>query len=213
MARSTRDRVGRPVVSRRALDRGHRAPAGAIARPSAIARSSRTPSPPAPASRSSTAASRSAAGCTCSRTTSRRSRGRPAVPAGPVPVIEARRSRSTRLRSTTSGSSTTSDSGKRRAPRRGRTCASPRATRSAATASSGGPSEPATCSGSRSTRARQGEGFGSALLTDGLHWMRVRGARSAFVNTQVENERALGLYERSGFRRLPVGLCVLGISL
>jgi ribosomal protein S18 acetylase RimI-like enzyme len=59
----------------------------------------------------------------------------------------------------------------------------------------------------------QGEGFGSALLTDGLHWMRVRGARSAFVNTQVENERALGLYERAGFRRLPVGLCVLGIAL
>jgi ribosomal protein S18 acetylase RimI-like enzyme len=59
----------------------------------------------------------------------------------------------------------------------------------------------------------QGEGFGSALLTDGLHWMRVRGARSAFVNTQVDNERALGLYERAGFRRLPVGLCVLGIAL
>jgi ribosomal protein S18 acetylase RimI-like enzyme len=59
----------------------------------------------------------------------------------------------------------------------------------------------------------QGEGFGSALLNDGLHWMRVRGARSAFVNTQVDNERALSLYERAGFRRLPVGLCVLGKSL
>jgi ribosomal protein S18 acetylase RimI-like enzyme len=59
----------------------------------------------------------------------------------------------------------------------------------------------------------QGEGLGAALLTDGLHWMRVRGARSAFVNTQVDNERALALYERSGFRRLPVGLCVLGIAL
>jgi ribosomal protein S18 acetylase RimI-like enzyme len=56
----------------------------------------------------------------------------------------------------------------------------------------------------------QGEGLGSDLLTDGLHWMRLRGARSAFVNTQVENERALHLYERSGFQRLPVGLCVLG---
>jgi [ribosomal protein S18]-alanine N-acetyltransferase len=59
----------------------------------------------------------------------------------------------------------------------------------------------------------QGEGLGSALLTDGLHWMRVRGARSAFVNTQVENERALQLYERAGFRRMPVGLCVLGREL
>jgi ribosomal protein S18 acetylase RimI-like enzyme len=59
----------------------------------------------------------------------------------------------------------------------------------------------------------QGEGLGHALLTDGLHWMRVRGARSAFVNTQVENERALHLYESAGFRRMPVGLCVLGRAL
>jgi ribosomal protein S18 acetylase RimI-like enzyme len=59
----------------------------------------------------------------------------------------------------------------------------------------------------------QGEGHGLALLTDGLHWMRIRGARSAFVNTQVENERALHLYERAGFHRMPVGLCVLGRQL
>ena len=56
-------------------------------------------------------------------------------------------------------------------------------------------------------------GLGLALLTDGLHWMRVRGARSAFVNTQIENDRALRLYERAGFHRLPVGLCVLGRTL
>ena len=56
----------------------------------------------------------------------------------------------------------------------------------------------------------QGTGLGSALLRDGLRWMRLRGARSAFVNTQDDNERALRLYERAGFRRLPVGLCVLG---
>jgi ribosomal protein S18 acetylase RimI-like enzyme len=59
----------------------------------------------------------------------------------------------------------------------------------------------------------QAQGLGLALLTDGLHWMRARGARSAFVNTQIENERALHLYERAGFRRLPVGLCVLGRTL
>ena len=59
----------------------------------------------------------------------------------------------------------------------------------------------------------QGEGLGLALLTDGLRWMRVRGARSAFVNTQADNVRALELYERAGFRRLPVGLCVLGRKL
>ncbi len=61
--------------------------------------------------------------------------------------------------------------------------------------------------------AAQRQGLGSALLTDGLRWLRARGAARAFVNTQVENERALHLYERSGFRRLPVGLCVLGREL
>jgi ribosomal protein S18 acetylase RimI-like enzyme len=59
----------------------------------------------------------------------------------------------------------------------------------------------------------QGRGVGPALLTDGLRWLRVHNARSAFVNTQVDNERALRIYERAGFRRLPVGLCVLGRSL
>jgi ribosomal protein S18 acetylase RimI-like enzyme len=59
----------------------------------------------------------------------------------------------------------------------------------------------------------QGRGHGPALLAEGLRWLRVHNARSAFVNTQVDNDRALDLYERAGFRRLPVGLCVLGRSL
>jgi len=59
----------------------------------------------------------------------------------------------------------------------------------------------------------QGRGLGLALLADGLRWLRAHNARSAFVNTQVDNERALHLYERAGFLRLPVGLCVLGRSL
>ena len=59
----------------------------------------------------------------------------------------------------------------------------------------------------------QGRGLGLALLTDGLRWMRTHGARTAFVNTQIDNDRALDLYERAGFRRLPVGLCVLGRNL
>ena len=59
----------------------------------------------------------------------------------------------------------------------------------------------------------QGRGLGPALLNDGLRWLRARNARTAFVNTQVDNDRALGLYERAGFRRLPVGLCVLGRDL
>ena len=61
--------------------------------------------------------------------------------------------------------------------------------------------------------AAQDQGWGGALLVDGLRWLRTRGARSAFVNTQVDNQRALHLYEHAGFRRLPVGLCVLGRSL
>ena len=59
----------------------------------------------------------------------------------------------------------------------------------------------------------QGQGLGPALLVDGLRWLRAHTARSAFVNTQVDNDRALHLYERVGFRRMPVGLCVLGRSL
>jgi ribosomal protein S18 acetylase RimI-like enzyme len=59
----------------------------------------------------------------------------------------------------------------------------------------------------------QGEGLGLALLNDGMRWMRMRGARTAFVNTQADNSRALRLYERAGFQRLPVGLCVLGRTL
>lgn len=59
----------------------------------------------------------------------------------------------------------------------------------------------------------QTDGLGLALLTDGLRWMRGRGARTAFVNTQADNDRALHLYERAGFQRLPVGLCVLGRTL
>jgi [ribosomal protein S18]-alanine N-acetyltransferase len=59
----------------------------------------------------------------------------------------------------------------------------------------------------------QGGGLGLALLNDGLRWMRLRGARNAFVNTQADNDRALRLYEQAGFQRLPVGLCVLGRTL
>jgi len=59
----------------------------------------------------------------------------------------------------------------------------------------------------------QGSQLGRALLCDGLRWMRRHGARAAFVNTQDDNERALHLYEQAGFRRLPVGLCVLGRDL
>ena len=61
--------------------------------------------------------------------------------------------------------------------------------------------------------AAQGQGCGAALVVDGLHWLRARGALRAFVNTQAENDRAYALYQRTGFRPLPVGLCVLGRAL
>ncbi|HEX6311056.1 MAG TPA: GNAT family N-acetyltransferase [Acidimicrobiia bacterium] len=56
-------------------------------------------------------------------------------------------------------------------------------------------------------------GWGRALVADGLHWLRRRGSRRALVNTQLGNDAALSLYEASGFRRLPVGLCVLARPL
>jgi ribosomal protein S18 acetylase RimI-like enzyme len=59
----------------------------------------------------------------------------------------------------------------------------------------------------------QGRGLGRALLHDGLRWLHMHGATRALVNTQEDNARALDLYVRAGFTRLPVGLCVLGRDL
>jgi ribosomal protein S18 acetylase RimI-like enzyme len=58
-----------------------------------------------------------------------------------------------------------------------------------------------------------GQGQGRALVLDGLHWMRRRGARRAVVNTQVGNDRALALYEALGFQLQPTGLAVLARRL
>ena len=54
---------------------------------------------------------------------------------------------------------------------------------------------------------------GTALVADGLHWLRARGAKRVLVNTQFDNRAALALYESCGFRRLPVGLNVLARPL
>lgn len=59
----------------------------------------------------------------------------------------------------------------------------------------------------------QGRGFGRALVADGLAHLRARGAGRAYVNTQVENDRAFALYRDLGFEPAPVGLCVLGKTL
>jgi ribosomal protein S18 acetylase RimI-like enzyme len=59
----------------------------------------------------------------------------------------------------------------------------------------------------------QRQGIGRDLLIDGLEWMRRRGVQRAVVNTQLDNEPALALYQRLGFRREPTGLSVLSTGL
>ncbi len=61
--------------------------------------------------------------------------------------------------------------------------------------------------------AEQGNGIGTALVLDGLRWLRRRGAREALVNTQSDNDRAVTLYEHLGFRHRPHGLAVLAVEL
>ncbi|HUS62351.1 MAG TPA: GNAT family N-acetyltransferase [Acidimicrobiales bacterium] len=56
-------------------------------------------------------------------------------------------------------------------------------------------------------------GIGSALVLDGLRWLRRWRAAQAVVNTQVGNDGALALYQRLGFRREPTGLAVLEVGL
>ncbi|MEX1007034.1 MAG: GNAT family N-acetyltransferase [Acidimicrobiia bacterium] len=59
----------------------------------------------------------------------------------------------------------------------------------------------------------QRQGWGTALVADAMHWLWRHGAVRAFVNTQLENDAALSLYESFGFSVLPAGLAVLGRSL
>jgi GNAT superfamily N-acetyltransferase len=54
-----------------------------------------------------------------------------------------------------------------------------------------------------------GRGLGTALIVDGLSWLRRHGADHAVVNTQESNIRAFELYRRLGFRPQLVGLSVL----
>lgn len=60
---------------------------------------------------------------------------------------------------------------------------------------------------------RHGRGLGRALVLDALRWLRRHRARDAVVNTQLDNEVALGLYRSCGFREQPSGLCVMGRAL
>jgi ribosomal protein S18 acetylase RimI-like enzyme len=56
-------------------------------------------------------------------------------------------------------------------------------------------------------------GIGAHLVADGLWWMRRHGATRAFVNTQPDNEAAITLYRKLGFRLQPDGLDVLACRL
>jgi GNAT superfamily N-acetyltransferase len=58
-----------------------------------------------------------------------------------------------------------------------------------------------------------GQGWGTALVVDGLRWMASTGCVEALVNTHDDNDRALALYTRLGFTPLPDGLVVLGSAL
>ena len=51
-------------------------------------------------------------------------------------------------------------------------------------------------------------GLATALLGDALAWMRRSGVTRVFVNTHTDNDAALALYRRIGFRSLPERLRV-----
>lgn len=55
----------------------------------------------------------------------------------------------------------------------------------------------------------QRRGVGLGLTTDSLIWMQRRHLTRAVVNTHTDNDGAVALYQRVGFRILPHGLAVL----
>lgn len=59
----------------------------------------------------------------------------------------------------------------------------------------------------------RGQGWGRAMVADGLRWLRRHGVTRTMVNTQLGNDAALALYEACGFQQLSIGLCVLGRAL
>jgi ribosomal protein S18 acetylase RimI-like enzyme len=57
------------------------------------------------------------------------------------------------------------------------------------------------------------QGHGRALVDDALAWMRRRDVKSALVNTAVDNDAAIALYESMGFVAEPDELVVLEVAL
>ena len=218
MARSARDRVGRPAVPRRALDRGAiehlleqlRAAGYREVITNALAPGAslplvdcriRDPRPAPPAlprlrRRSPSAGRPAGPAASGSRRPRRGARGRRRrvrrvlAPRRPRPRQAARATPRSHLRVTRGD-----------ADRR-------------ATASSAGPSGPATCNGSRSIPSAQGEGLGSGAAHRRPALDARRAARGAPSSTPRSTTSARSSSTSSvGFRRLPVGLCVLGTSL
>nr|WP_108002620.1 GNAT family N-acetyltransferase [Mycoplana dimorpha] len=48
----------------------------------------------------------------------------------------------------------------------------------------------------------RGRGIGAEVLHSAMRWARLRGARSAWVQAEIENEGALALYRKAGFREV-----------
>ncbi len=63
------------------------------------------------------------------------------------------------------------------------------------------------------TPEHQRRGHGRALTLDSLAWMRARRLAYGLVNTAVDNERALALYESVGFHRLDDQLVVMQLDV
>jgi ribosomal protein S18 acetylase RimI-like enzyme len=61
--------------------------------------------------------------------------------------------------------------------------------------------------------AHEGQGVATSLLQDGLGWLTRRRVTDILVNTHLDNERALTLYQRLGFEQLPENLRVMELSL
>jgi ribosomal protein S18 acetylase RimI-like enzyme len=56
------------------------------------------------------------------------------------------------------------------------------------------------------------QGIARSLVADSMQWMQRRGATTAMVNTALDNEAALALYARAGFRRRTDTLTILELS-
>jgi len=61
--------------------------------------------------------------------------------------------------------------------------------------------------------AHEGQGVATSLLQDGLGWLARRRVTDILVNTHLDNQRALSLYQRIGFEQLPENLRVMELSL